>query len=200
LGREGFTDRATPGQRKSFSTNHLKCARPGGADRRRFPVEQVSWGDVQEFIRRLNERENRREWLYRLPTEMEWEYACRGGAGSKKDCSCHFYLDHPTNHLSSDQANFDGNYPCGKGRKGTYLERTCKVGSYKPNRFGIYDMHGNVWEWCDDWTGSERVVRGGSWYDDAELCRAAKRGHSGDTPSDRSNNLGLRLALVPASR
>src|SRR5262249_55726862 len=75
---------------------------------RRFPVESVSWEDAQEFIKQLNAREKNQlgEWVYRLPLEAEWEYACRGGASSKEDCSFDFYLDRPTNDLSSEQANF----------------------------------------------------------------------------------------------
>ena len=111
----------------------------------------MSWDDVQEFLQKLNAREKDSGWMYRLPTEAEWEYACRGGASSKEECSYHFYLDKPTNDLSSTQANFNGNYPDGGAAKGPYLERTTKVGSYQPNRLGLYDMHGNVWEWSDTW-------------------------------------------------
>jgi len=116
------------------------------ADLEQFPVERVSWDDAQVFLKRLNERERGSGWLYRLPREAEWEYSCRGGAVSKEDCSFHFYFKEPTNDLSSDQANFDGNYPFGNGKKGGYRERTIKVGSFEANRLGLYDMHGNVWQ------------------------------------------------------
>ncbi len=163
------------------------------AELKQFPVENVSWEDAQEFIRRLNAREGNSKWVYRLPLEDEWEYSCRGGATSQADCSFHYYLDRPTNDLSSDQANFDGNYPFGSGRKGTYLQRTTKVSSYKPNRLGIYDMHGNVWEWCQDiLQGSQRVIRGGSWRSRAEGCQASPRG--GREPVCQYDSLGLRLA------
>src|SRR5258708_35075110 len=76
-----------------------------------FPVESVSWNDAQEFIKKLNEKERGRGYLYRLPTEAEWEYSCRGGASSEEECSFHFYFDKPTNDLSSEQANFHGLYP-----------------------------------------------------------------------------------------
>jgi formylglycine-generating enzyme required for sulfatase activity len=163
------------------------------ADLKRFPVEQVSWEDAREFIRTLSEREKvDGEWLYRLPTEEEWEYACRGGASSKEDCSFDFYLDHPTNDLSSTQANFDGRHPAGKARKGKYLGRTTKVDSYPPNRLGIYDLHGNVWEWTDSVWGSGRVGRGGGWVYDGTSCRAADRSRS--SPTVRNGLLGFRLA------
>jgi formylglycine-generating enzyme required for sulfatase activity len=115
-----------------------------------LPVESVSWDDAQEFIKRLNEKERRRGYWYRLPTEAEWEYACRGGATSEDECSHHFYFDKPTNDLSSEQANFDGNRPCGAAPKGKYLGRPSRVGAYPANRLGLCDMHGNVWQWCAD--------------------------------------------------
>jgi formylglycine-generating enzyme required for sulfatase activity len=127
-------------------------------------VEQVSWNDVQEFLKKLNEKERGRGYLYRLPTEAEWEYACRGGPTSLEDCSFHFYLEKPANDLSSEQANFDGNYPAGKAPKGKYLGRTSRVGAYPSNKLGLCDMHGNVFQWCVDAFGgdSNRVYRGGS--------------------------------------
>src|SRR5271157_3809075 len=95
-----------------------------------FPVENVSWDDAQEFIKKLNEREKGRGYMYRLPSEAEWEYACRGGATSEEECSYHFYFAKPTNDLSSEQANFLGTSPVGNADKGKYLKRTTKVGSY----------------------------------------------------------------------
>jgi uncharacterized protein (TIGR02996 family) len=166
-------------------------------DLKQFPVEQVSWEDMHEFLQKLNEREKAHSgWLYRLPTEEEWEYACRGGACSKEDCSFDFYLDLPTNDLSSTQANFDGNYPAGSAAKGPYLQRTTQVGSYPPNRLGIYDLHGNVWEWTASVKGSDRVSRGGGWIFLGSNCRAADR--LWDAPSDRLRTLGFRLALSPS--
>jgi formylglycine-generating enzyme required for sulfatase activity len=175
--------------------SHFQNDKGGGPD---HPVEQVSWEDAQQFIQKLNAQNRERGWLYRLPTEAEWEYACRGGATSKQECSFDFYLDRPTNDLCSTQANFDGNHPAGKAATGPYLQRTSEVGSYPPNKLGIYDMHGNVWEWCEDSYdgGSVRVFRGGSWLHHASSCRAAIR--RGYEPSLRYLHLGFRLARVPS--
>ena len=159
-----------------------------------FPVENVPWDHAQAFIKKLNEKERRRGYLYRLPTEAEWEYACRGGATSEKDCSYPFYLDKPTNDLSLEQANFN------RAPKGKYLERPTRVGAYPANKLGLCDMHGNVWQWCADLIdpkGSERVFRGGCWvYGSA--CRSAARGRI--TPASRFNYLGFRVARVPSRK
>jgi len=184
-----------------FSRNGVgrqAVAKLSDAELQQLPVEMVSWKDVQEFIKQLNEREPASGWTYRLPTEAEWEYACREGAASKQDCSFHFYLDQPSNDLSSTQANFDGNYLAGSGAEGPSIERPTKVGSYKPNRLGLYDMHGNVWEWCQDLfgKGSRRVVRGGGWSYRAGFCQASYR--HGFGPASRDSGLGLRLARVPS--
>jgi formylglycine-generating enzyme required for sulfatase activity/predicted Ser/Thr protein kinase len=165
-----------------------------------FPVENVSWNMAQEFIKKLNEKERGRGYLYRLPTEAEWEYACRGGATSEADCAFHFYLDRPTNNLSAREANFDGDYPAGDAPKARGLDRPARVGSYPPNRLGLYDMHGNVWEWCQDLHaegGSARVFRGGCWSSDGSSCQAGYRGRA--APTDRSDTLGFRLVRVPTA-
>jgi formylglycine-generating enzyme required for sulfatase activity len=166
------------------------------ADLKRFPVESVSWNDVQDFLKKLNEQQKGKGWLYRLPSEAEWEYACRGAATSKEDCSFDFYFDKPTNDLSSKQANFNGDLPAGKAEKGPYLDRTTKVGSYRPNQLGLYDMHGNVFQWCADLynTGPGRVIRGGWWFLNGEGCRAATRGPQ--SPDIRFFYLSFRLARV----
>ena len=154
-----------------------------------LPVENVSWDDCQEFIRKLNSMTGQN---FRLPTEAEWEFACRGGNNSRG------YKYSGSNNLGS-VAWYDGN----SGNK------THPVGTKAPNELGIYDMSGNVWEWCADWYGdyssgaqtnptgpyggSGRVGRGGSWDFNVRICRSSLRIHS--DPTDRNINLGLRLAL-----
>jgi formylglycine-generating enzyme required for sulfatase activity len=169
-----------------------------------LPVEQVSWDDTQAFIEKLNDSVPLPVgWKYGLPSEAQWEYACR--AGTER-------VFHFGNSLSSREANFDGDSPYGSGAKGPCLERTCAVGLYQPNGWGLYDMHGNVWEWCQDaWDGSSgppgganplslfgsfRLARGGSWIDDALYCRSSLRYKV--VPGHRFNYLGLRVAVVPA--
>jgi formylglycine-generating enzyme required for sulfatase activity/tRNA A-37 threonylcarbamoyl transferase component Bud32 len=170
------------------------------ADLKQFPVEQVSWKDVQEFLKKLNASEKKSGWRYRLPTEAEWEYACRGAATSKADCSFDFYFDRPTNDLSSREANFHGGFPAGNAPKGPNLGRTSTVGSYPRNELGLYDMHGNVWQWCDDDCNGvpTRVFRGASWNNDSSCCRAAAR--AWDAPTYRYRDVGFRLALVPSGK
>jgi formylglycine-generating enzyme required for sulfatase activity len=162
-----------------------------------FPVESVSWDDVQAFLKKLNEKERGRGYWYRLPTEAEWEYACRGGATSLEECSYHFYLDKPANDLSSEQANFDGKFF--KAPKEPYLERPTRVGAYPSNKLGLCDMHGNVWQWCADLfdpkENSVRVYRGGGWNSSGTNCRAAA--WDGYSPALRDYFLGFRLARVP---
>jgi uncharacterized protein (TIGR02996 family) len=195
-----------------------------GLDTDDFPVEHVSWEEVQEFIQKLNawERTTRGGWQYSLPSEAQWEYSCRGGAISP---SKPFYFSAPYDSLSYGQANFDGSYPYGGGAVGPRLGRPCAVGSYQPNPLGLYDMHGNVGEWCLDWQGDyeqgpvtdpggpskdsawarrssgwdswgpNRAVRGGSYTDSAYRCRAA--GRYGSSPSYHDSSTGFRVALVP---
>ncbi len=190
-----------------MGTNPSWCSRKGGGrgdvldisdeELKLFPVENVSWNDAQEFIKKLNEKKRGSGYVYRLPTEAEWEYACRGGATSEEECSYHFYFDKPTNELSAAQANCNGNFPFGNAPKGKYLERTSRVGAYPSNKLGLCDMHGNVWQWCSDELdgGGARPLRGGCWLVDGRFCLAAYRHR--DAPSSRDDSEGLRLARVP---
>lgn len=162
-----------------------------------FPVEQVSWEDCQVFIQRLN-REIQGGG-FRLPTEAEWEYACRAGTTTP------FYTGQC---LNTDEANYRGVLPMEGCQEGEDRCSPITVASFRPNAWGIYDIHGNVWEWCQDWyddyphgtatdpegpsEGASRVLRGGSWSVSAELCRSALRIYV--WPDFRYINLGLRLA------
>src|SRR5262249_38438234 len=167
-------------------------------DLKQFPVEMVNFNDVQQFLKLLNARDQQKGWVYRLPTEAEWEYACRAAACTKEECSFDFYLDKPGNALSSKQANFNGDVPAGGAPKHPRLGRASKVGSYPPNGLGLYDMHGNVWQWCGDLFdgGPDRVIRGGSWSNKGSECRAAVRARY--PVASGSNMLGFRLARVPS--
>jgi formylglycine-generating enzyme required for sulfatase activity len=193
-----------------------------------LPVERVSWYDAIEYCNKRSEREgltpaytidkarsdgsntdgsdtvkwvvawNRSANGYRLPTEAEWELACRAGTATP------FYTG---NNITTNHANYDGNYPYNNNAKGVYRKKTWAVGSGTPNPWGLYDMSGNVWEWCWDWYGSYgsgaqsdpagassghfRVLRGGSWSNTAGSARSARRG--GNTPSSRYIYLGFRL-------
>jgi formylglycine-generating enzyme required for sulfatase activity len=163
---------------------------------KRFPVENVSWDDTQLFLEALNARDKEAGWVYRLPTEAEWEYACRGGPSSNKfDYAFDFYFETPANKLLPGQANYVDGGP----------ERPCAVGSFKPNQLGLYDMHGNVWEWCDDIEKAadgapRRTARGGGFGDGADWCRAAFR-HPLYPPSQRpGGHFGLRVVRVPVGK
>jgi formylglycine-generating enzyme required for sulfatase activity len=172
----------------------INTTRGGGPD---HPVENVSWNDVAVFLQKLHEREQGSGLTYRLPTEVEWEHACRAGAKSKTECSYHFYLKQACNDLDSTRANFNGIAPDGGASKGPWLGRTTKVGLYPPNELGIYDMHGNVWEWCADAAGpfwAQRAVRGGCWYSPGALCRAAARWTY--PPATRNCYIGVRLVAI----
>jgi formylglycine-generating enzyme required for sulfatase activity len=194
-----------------------------------LPVETVSWWDAVMFCNRLSHREgltlaytidsarntvtwNRETNGYRLPTEAEWEYACRAGTTTAYNTGA---------NITTDQANFDGSEIVIEEtvtvnefgevqrvvKRGEYRNRTTPVGSFSANAWGLHDMHGNVWEWCWDWygnyasgaqtnprgpeAGSYRVVRGGGWYPSAVFVRSAYR-HNGN-PVIRGLNLGFRL-------
>jgi serine/threonine protein kinase/formylglycine-generating enzyme required for sulfatase activity/WD40 repeat protein len=161
---------------------------------KRFPVNSVTWLECREFAKKLNERLKEPGWEYRLPTEKEWEYACRGGPSNDPSVfGFSYYAGEPSNTLAPNQANF-----------GDLLKNPCKVGSYAPNRLGLYDMHGNVSEWCNDEktpperdaSGKEaRINRGGSHWENADYCRPTWA--SRWTPNERHRHVGLRIARVP---
>ena len=166
---------------------------PSKFEGRDNPVERVSWHDAQEFIRKLNAKEGHNR--YRLPTEAEWEYAARAGTSSA------YFFGDDKNALSG-YAWYYGENP---------VQTTRPVGQKQPNAWGLYDVHGNVWEWAQDWygeryysessetdpkgpaSGEYRVIRGGSWDYTAGYCRSASRADYG--PDDQSGGIGFRLAL-----
>jgi len=175
----------TQGQWKAVMGNNPSRFNKGD----NYPVEQVSWEDVQKFIKQLNRNTGKK---YRLPTEAEWEYAARSGgkkeawAGTSSESELGAYAWYSANSVGQTQP----------------------VGQKKPNGLGLYDMSGNVWEWCQDWyagylkgpltnptgpsSGQHRVLRGGSWYFNAGDVRAANR--YGDSPGFRDLNIGFRVA------
>jgi formylglycine-generating enzyme required for sulfatase activity len=166
-----------------------------------LPVEQVSWNDAVKFCQRLSQKTGR---TYRLPSEAEWEYAARAGTSTA------FCFGET---ITTDLANYNGSSSYGSAPKGQNRQETTDVGSFPPNNFGLYDLHGNVWEWCQDTfqenyngapaDGSARtdkngdrsptVLRGGSWYDGSEDSRSAAR--YGDNPDKRDDDFGFRVAV-----
>jgi sulfatase modifying factor 1 len=184
-----------------------------------FPVYNVSYSDAEAFCRKLTAIERAtgdwgEGWVFRLPTEAQWEYACRSGTKTATAFG---------DSLSSRQANFKGDFPYSGAEKGPTIGRTEKVGSYPANAWGIHDMHGNVYEWCRDWyhatlpggtdpdlssakqsaarsvDGSvSRVRRGGSWADAGSACRSACR--SRFEPERRSNQVGFRVIAMRVLR
>ena len=169
------------------------------------PVLHVSWNDAEAYCKWLSGKTGKK---FRLPTEAEWEYSCRSGTTTPFNTGA---------NLTTDQANYDGNYPYNNNPKGQYRSKTVAVDNFDPNAWGLYNMHGNVREWCSDWfggnyyeeckakgvvenpsgpeTGSHRVLRGGFWNSHARHCRSAYRNN--DTPDYRSYFVGFRLVFVP---
>ena len=190
------------------NTAVFKRSRGGGPN---HPMENVEWTMANKFCELLSARDEERKAgrKYRLPTEAEWEYACRAGTST----AFHF-----GDSLSSHDANFNGKHPAGNGDSGPYLRKTAKVGCYKPNAFGLYDMHGNVAEWCSDFYDPEFyadspdedpkgppfgvvatnfddrffvVVRGGCWLDESRACRSAYRFRA--MPATQYRLIGFRV-------
>lgn len=157
------------------------------------PVERVTWNNAMEFCKKLSEITGR---TWELPTEAEWEYACRAGT----DGPFHY-----GDILTFELANFNGSFPYGDVPAGKNRGETVPVMSFKPNNWGLYDMHGNVNEWCADWyhdyleagqgqEGSQtRIARGGSWFNHAKDLRSAKR--VSYVPDYRSHTVGFRAVL-----
>jgi formylglycine-generating enzyme required for sulfatase activity len=165
----------------------------------KLPVENVSWFEAARFLKKLSEKTNMK---FRFPTEAEWEYACRAGTTTAFNTGT---------TIDSDLANYDASEPYADGITGKYLKRTTAIGSYAPNAFGLYDMHGNVWEWCNDiydenyykqapltdpkgpLEGKTKVIRGGAWKEYAYKCRSADRNSRG--PKDTQSIIGFRVVM-----
>ncbi|MBF0148234.1 MAG: formylglycine-generating enzyme family protein [Magnetococcales bacterium] len=205
----------TQGQWEAVMGENPSHFKGGGSE---CPVESVSWEDCQEFIRRLNAREGGHH--YRLPTEAEWEYACRAGSDTAVYNGPLIIIGKSNAPGLDEIAWYSGNsgvdYPGGVESDWPEMQYpashsgTHPVRQKVPNAWGLYDMLGNVWEWCQDWydgkyyanspcvdpqgppMGSRRVYRGGSWYNSPANVRSAHR--SSNDPGDRHNNLGFRLA------
>lgn len=140
----------------------------------KYPVENISWIDAMLFCEKLSFLNRHKHLEFRLPIEKEWEYACRGNKN---------LIFQNGNEFDSTKGNIQGNYPYGSDLIGPTLNRTCEVGQYEPNEFGLYDMHGNVWEWCMDEYKSPsgivypnaRVLKGGAWNCYSRFCRTSYR-------------------------
>jgi len=165
------------------------------------PVERVSWNDAVAFCEKLSQKTGKN---YRLPSEAEWEYACRAGTTTP------FYFGES---ITPDLVNYNGNYTYASAPKGKYRQQTTDVGTFPPNSFGLYDMHGNVWEWCqDDWQedyinapingialisrSNFKLLRGGSWDYNPDVCRSAYRHYY----LAYDNNIGFRVVCSGAAR
>jgi formylglycine-generating enzyme required for sulfatase activity len=197
----------------AFCSSGDLAIRVKGMDTSRHPVETVSWGNAHAFCERLSNLPKEvaaHRTTYRLPTEAEWEYVCRAGLSHKGP----FHFGHA---ITSRLANFDGSSPysdegeVGEGEEGPFLDRTTPVDAYPPNAFGVYDLHGNVSEWCSDYydgsyyqssprqsptgpkEGELRVLRGGSWKDWGEFCRAAFRYNM--PPTEDRDDFGFRVVM-----
>jgi formylglycine-generating enzyme required for sulfatase activity len=188
-----------------FSATGGGKQRVSGTSTASHPVENVSWNQAVEFCKKLDAlpEEKAKGRAYRLPTEAEWEYACRAGTTA------------PFHHgaeVDSYAFNFNGLAPYGTTGNGPFFRRTRSVGEYKPNGFGLFDMHGNVQEWCADWyaadyykaspkqdpqgpaEGTQRVLRGGAWVHSAKACRSAVRNKL--PPEQAAYSTGFRVVLV----
>jgi formylglycine-generating enzyme required for sulfatase activity len=190
---EGFVIAETAVTQKQWQT--VMGNNPSSFKGDNLPVESVSWDDCQKYIAKLNNLGVApKGFKFTLPTEAQWEYACRAGTTT---------LFNTGSAISNNTANY-----------GSGIGKTIKVGSYPPNAWGLYDMHGNVWEWCSDWygdyssgtvtdptgatKGSSRVIRGGCWRSRELRCRSATRGRG--APSSQNRDFGIRLVLVSENK
>ncbi|MFO0937217.1 MAG: formylglycine-generating enzyme family protein [Gemmataceae bacterium] len=168
-----------------------------GIDTSRYPAESLTWNDCQAFLKKINHRKDvekifGQEGAFVLPNEDEWEYACRGGNGNKQT----FYWG---NVFDGEKANCGGSFPDGTKVKVPYQRRPIPVGSYEKiakHPWNLCDMHGNVWQWCENWYDDDddfRVLRGGSWGQFAVNCRSSYRYRL--APDDRNSSTGFRICF-----
>jgi formylglycine-generating enzyme required for sulfatase activity len=154
-----------------------EAAPPADGD---LPVINITWHDARQFLDRLNHGQT---WRFRLPSEVEWEYACRAGTTTPYSTGA---------YLSTTEANYNGDFPLPGQTPGENRGEVVRVGSFPANPWGLFDMHGNVWEWTNDaYDGTQKVIRGGSWRFNADSARCALRYHH--HPEDKGDSLGLRL-------
>ncbi len=206
--KAGFSVIFSNGEVKKGEGVNWRCGvlgrvRPQSEDN--HPVLHVSWNDAVAYCKWMTAKMGK---TYRLPTEAEWEYACRAGTTTPFNTG---------ESLTTEQANYNGNFPYKNNPSGLYRENTVPVDGLAPNTWGLYNMHGNVFEWCSDWyggnyydecksagtatnpvgpaTGSFRVLRGGGWGSRAWSCRSAYRRYS--TPDSRSCYIGFRVIFIP---
>ena len=204
----GFSDIGSNAKNKKEGVINWRCGASGSVrplSEENHPVVHVSWNDAVAYCRWISSKTGKR---FRLPTEAEREYACRADSRTSFNTG---------ENVTTDQANYNGNNPYNNNPKGIYRENTVPVNSFAPNAWGLYNMHGNVWEWCSDWfsgtyygeckasgmvknpagpaTGSGRVLRGGSWGGDAGSCRSANR--SGGISDGHDDDVGFRIVFVP---
>jgi formylglycine-generating enzyme required for sulfatase activity len=145
-----------------------------------LPIVNVTWDDARRFLDRLNAG---KPWRFRLPSETEWEYACRAGTTTAYSTG---------RLLTTAEANYNGEFPLPGQPAGENRGRVTPVASFAPNAFGLFDMHGNVWEWTNDgYDDTRKVIRGGSWRFNADSARCALRYHH--RPGDRGDSLGFRI-------
>ena len=208
---DGFEISSTPVTQVQYKAvmgaNRSYFKEKGHKDAAELPVENVSWNDAMVFCEQLTKLA-KGKYRFTLPTEAQWEYACRAGTTTPFNTG---------ENLTTEQANYNGNYPYRNNPKGKYLGKTTPVGSYPPNERGLYDMHGNVYEWCMDWysekyydeckkkgivenpvgpeTWSRRVLRGGSWNSNGQYCRFAYRNNFSSV--NRNYGIGFRVVFVP---
>jgi len=168
---------------KTYSGIAPRKAKDHGWGRGKRPAIDVSWDDAKAYCAWLSKVTSK---TYRLPSEAEWEYCCRAGTSTE------FWWG---DEISTEQANYNGNYTIGKGKKGEFRKRAVPVDSFEPNPWGLYQVHGNVWEWCEDQynaSSSSRVLRGGSWINLPGGLRSALRNVY--RPDGRDSGIGFRLA------